>query len=141
MEEDQELDPRRHRDNKGRFLPGNRYGTYRGMEKETLIIRQHSRAELTESVGKLFTMTPKEFLNRNADEISVIDSLLIRAVIGDKEGKPNGHLITYMIDQAIGKAITPVITKQEGKATPKTRILRGDGSIIEYSLGEGKENE
>lgn len=118
----------------GRFKKGNTIGRYKGLSKHTQLLRQETRAGVVKAAHALL-LPVDQFISRRKEDLSTLDAVLIKAVTG--EGDPK--FIPYVLDQAIGKAITPVIAKTEEEAKPKTIIRRTDGSVIEYTLDKKEE--
>jgi hypothetical protein len=121
-------------DERGKFAKGNIIPRKYGLDPEVKTLREHLRAAVISTAHDELLSPASRFKETDVTKLTTLQYLIKRAVsVG------NFKFIQYLLDQAIGRPITPIIAKTEGTQAPKTIIRRQDGSTIEYSLEDKKE--
>jgi hypothetical protein len=115
-------------DENGRFAKGNQLAKLGRLPKSV----RHLRTELRENVikgahGLLDSLD--SIKKKNPDKMTKLEYLIDQAVIGR-----DYKFIQYVLDQAIGKPIVPVLKQDDSKLVPTAMIRRPDGSIVEYKM-------
>ncbi len=122
-------------DERGKFAKGNVIPRKYGLDPEVKWMRENLKAAVIATAHELLDPAI-EIKKADPEKLTKLQYLVNRAVTTG-----NYKFIQYLLDQAIGKAVTPVIAKVEGEAKPRTIIRKLDGSVVEYSLKEKTNGE
>jgi hypothetical protein len=122
-------------DERGKFAKGNVIPRKRGLPPEVKFMRENLKAAVIATAHELLDPAI-DVKKADLKTQTKLQYLVNRAV-----STGNYKFIQYLLDQAIGKAITPVIAKVEGDVKPRTIIRRTDGSVVEYSLDEQEKKD
>ncbi len=105
-----------------------------GVPEEIKFLRQELKSNVIKVAYEL--LDPIENVKKPKSEQSKLQYLVNKAV-----AKGNYQFIQDLLDQAIGKAITPVVAKHVDDVRPKTVIRRVDGTIVEYTIQDKEQEE